>query len=98
MTNLGKEILDFLATPSLKDGRKSLYKLLGADENEANVYYLVPLLNLKSIICDEGIKCREEVGKDAEDLSGQEVQAKRDASLKLARILLYDFDIKQKKI
>jgi len=46
MTNLGKEILDFLATPSLKDGRKSLYKLLGADENEANVYYLVPLLNL----------------------------------------------------
>ncbi len=96
MDNLGKELLDFLNTQEIKRYRKNLYKLLETDENEVNVYYLVPILNLKSIIHNEGIKCREEVGKGIEDLSGEEVQAKRDILLEFPHRVLYG-DVKPKK-
>jgi hypothetical protein len=85
MDNLGKELLDFLATAPLKEAKNELYNLLEADMDEVNVYYLVPLFNLKSIITDRGIKCRAMMERDAVDLSGHEVQAKRNLSLKLAQ-------------
>ena len=85
MDNLGRELLDFLATAPLREARNELYNLLEAGNDEVNVYYFVPLFNLKSIIADRGIKCRAMMDRDAVDLSGQGVQAKRNISLKLAQ-------------
>ena len=85
MDNLGKDFLDFLATAPLKEARNGVYNLLGADDDEVNVYYLIPLFNLKSIIADGGIKCRAMMDRDVTDLSGQEVQKRRDKSLKLGQ-------------
>ena len=85
MDNLGKDFLDFLATDALKEARNGVYNLLGADDDEVNVYYLIPLFNLKSIIADGGIKCRAMMDRDVTDLSGQEVQKRRDKSLKLGQ-------------
>ena len=91
MDKLGRELLDFLATFPLKEARNELYNLLEADDDEVNVYYLTPLFNLKSIVADGGIKCRATVDRDVTDLSGQEVQRRRDKSLKLAqKVSSYD--------
>jgi len=91
MDKLGRELLDFLATFPLKGARNELYNLLEADDDEVNVYYLTPLFNLKSIVADGGIKCRAMMGSDVTDLSGQEVQRRRDISLKLAqKVSSYD--------
>jgi hypothetical protein len=85
MDNLGRELLDFLATAPLREARNEFYNLLEAGKDEVNVYYLTPLFNLKRIV-REGIKCRAEAEGDGDiiDLSGQEVQMRRDRSLKLA--------------
>ena len=85
MDNLGKDFLDFLATDALKEARNELYNFLEAGDDEVNVYYLIPLFNLKSIIADGGIKCRAMMDRDVTDLSGQEVQKRRDKSLKLGQ-------------
>lgn len=85
MNESGKDFLDFLATAPLKEARNELYNLLGADDDEVNVYYLIPLFNLKSIIADGGIKCRAMMDRDVTDLSGKEVQKRRDKSLKLGQ-------------
>ncbi len=87
MDDLGKDFLDFLDTVPLKEVRNELYNLLEADD-EVHVYYFVPLFNLKSIVADGGIKCRAMMDRDAVDLSGHEVQAKRNISLRLAQKVL----------
>ncbi|PKP58432.1 MAG: hypothetical protein CVT89_02805 [Candidatus Altiarchaeales archaeon HGW-Altiarchaeales-2] len=86
---LGKELLDFLSADSLKEAKKELYNLLKVEANneEINVYYVVSLDNLRNIL-SEGIKCRTAVNTEnnkATDLSGSEVQEKRNMSLKLAQ-------------
>jgi hypothetical protein len=96
MGNLGEDFLDFLAATSLKEARNELYNLLENGDDEVNVYYFVPLFNLKSIIADGGIKCRAKMDRDAVDLSGHEVQAKRNTSLRLAQKVLSDSEIDKK--
>jgi hypothetical protein len=97
MDELGKEFLDFLATVPVREARHELYNLLGVLDNEINVYYFTPLSNLKRIVADGGIKCRAMVGSDITDLSGHEVQKRRDKSLRLAR-KVSTFEISDKKI
>lgn len=97
MDNLGVELLDFLATPHLKEARSELYNLLNVCDNEVNVYYLVPLSNLKSIIADGGIKCRDMIIEDANDLSAQYVQEMRDKTLRLAQKVTVHEEIIDKK-
>jgi hypothetical protein len=97
MDELGKEFLDFLATVPVREARHELYNLLGALDDEINVYYFTPLSNLKHIVADGGIKCRAMVGSDITDLSGHEVQKRRDKSLRLAR-KVSTFEISDKGI
>ena len=97
MDELGKEFLDFLATVPVREARHELYNLLGVRDDEINVYYFTPLSNLKHIVADGGIKCRAMMGSDVTDLSGHEVQKRRDKSLRLAR-KVSTFEIGDKKI
>lgn len=97
MDELGKEFLDFLATVPVREARHELYNLLGVRDDEINVYYFTPLSNLKRIVADGGIKCRAMVGSDITDLSGHEVQKRRDKTLRLAR-KVSTFEISDKKI
>jgi len=97
MDERGKEVLDFLATVPVRDARHELYNLLGVRDDEINVYYFTPLSNLKHIVADGGIKCRAMVGSDITDLSGHEVQKRRDKTLRLAR-KVSTFEITDKKI
>ena len=94
MDSLGKEFLDFLSTDLLEE-RKELYKLLETSNDEANVYYIAPLSNLMKIISG-GIKCRALVNSNITDLSGQEVQKRRDVPLKLAQKVSYNETIDKK--
>src|SRR5574341_10080 len=99
MNSLGKELLDFLSTDSLKKARKELYKLLNAcEEDEINIYYLVSFSNLKSIVTDGGIKCRAMTGHSATDLSGHGVQTMRNKTVQLAQKVSLHEDIIYKKI
>ena len=84
MDNLGKDLLDYLSTSTLKEAKKELYQELNAFDNEVNVYYLVSLSNLKSIVNDEGIKCRNVV-ESGIDLSGFGVQSMRDKIIEMGR-------------
>jgi hypothetical protein len=94
MDSLGKEFLDFLSTDLLEE-RKELYKILETSNDEANVYYIAPLSNLMKIISG-GIKCRALVNSNITDLSGQEVQKRRDVPLKLAQKVSYNETIDKK--
>jgi len=98
MDNLGKELLDFFAAAPLKTARTKLYGLLDTCGDEVNVYYLVSLSNLKSIIADGGIKCRARVGEDGFDLSAQYVQEMRDKTLQLAQKISSDKEIISKNL
>ena len=98
MDDLGGELLDFLATGSLKEARRELYNLLNVRDDEVNVYYLLPLSNLKSIIADGGIKCKKMVKNDITDLSAHCVQDMRDKTLSLAQKVSVHEKIIDKKI
>ncbi|MDP3104088.1 MAG: DarT ssDNA thymidine ADP-ribosyltransferase family protein [Candidatus Methanoperedens sp.] len=98
MDNLGKELLDFLATPHLKEARSEINNLLNVCGNEVSVYYLVPLSNLKNIIADGGIKCRDMICDADNDLSAQYVQEMRDKTLRLAQKVTVNEEIIDKKI
>lgn len=85
MDQLAGALLSFLSTNPIRELRKGLLGLLEANDDQVCVYYLVPLSNLVNIIVDGGIKCRSTVNSTIEDLSGYDVQAKRNKILKLAR-------------
>jgi len=82
MDNLGKDLLDYLDSSSLRVAKNELYQELNTFDDEVNVYYLVSLSNLKSIINDGGIKCRNAV-EGGNDLSGFGVQSMRNKDIKL---------------
>jgi hypothetical protein len=84
MDKLGEVLLEFLTTDHLKQIMQKVYNILNTSTENVYVYYISPLSNLKSILSDGGIKCREALGHTT-DLSSHNVQRRRDISLKLAR-------------
>lgn len=84
MDNLGRDLLYYLSTITPREAKKELYQKLNAFNDEVNVYYLVSLYNLKSIVSDGGIKCRNAV-ECGIDLSGFGVQSMRDKNIELGR-------------
>ncbi len=75
--------MDYFDNPTLRGARTELYQELSAIKDEVNVYYLVPLSNLKSILDDGGIKCRNDPSKEGIDLSGYGVQTRRNKNIDL---------------
>ncbi len=73
------EILyNYLKSAEIVECKKLLYERLNSTLDETFVYYIMPLNNLKSVIIDGGIKCRNSLGETFTDLSGQNVQSKRE--------------------
>lgn len=85
MDSLGKGLLQFLTTTSSKQLRRAVYQILETSTDDVYVYYIIPLSNLKYILSDRGLKCRELMEATITDLSSHNVQEKRNIPLKLGR-------------
>jgi len=79
MESYGQILFDYLNSDENKVPKEVLYSKLGSQSDKFFVYYIVPLNNFKSIISDNGIKCRNSLENTFTDLSGQNVQSKRES-------------------
>jgi len=85
MDKLGSDLLDFLHNDEIKKYRNGLYNLLKTDSNEINVYYIVRLQTLQHIVEEQGIRSRNSLDCEFDDISASQIQKQRGSKITIAK-------------
>ena len=83
MKPFSAQLLNFIV--SQQDARKVLDGILNANPDHASVYYVLPLYNLKKMLRSGGICSRNDMGESFVDLSGHNIQSRRERQVSLWR-------------